>query len=168
MKASKGFTIVELLIVIVVIAILAAITVVAFNGVQQRARDSQRQGDLAAIGKLLKLYAADNGNYLNGAGCGGSSNSGNGWYNYDYDGAGAGKSISQCLIDAGLTSATIKDQSITCSGLTCHAYIKITCGSGTFLYANLEALPHDGTETDATCQPTYDTTYGMNYVLKVD
>ena len=36
----KGFTLVELLIVIVVIAILAAISIVAYNGIQQRSRDS--------------------------------------------------------------------------------------------------------------------------------
>ncbi len=41
----KGFTIVELLIVIVIIGILAAITIVAFNGAQQRGRDVlYRQG----------------------------------------------------------------------------------------------------------------------------
>ncbi len=36
----RGFTIVELLIVVVVIAILAAITVVSFNGIQQRSYNS--------------------------------------------------------------------------------------------------------------------------------
>lgn len=41
--AKRGFTIVELLIVIVVIAILAAITVVAYNGIQNRARASGAQ-----------------------------------------------------------------------------------------------------------------------------
>ena len=40
LKTSKGFTIVELLIVIVVIAILAAISIVAYTGVQNRARNS--------------------------------------------------------------------------------------------------------------------------------
>ncbi|MCA9336117.1 prepilin-type N-terminal cleavage/methylation domain-containing protein, partial [Candidatus Saccharibacteria bacterium] len=43
---KTGFTIVELLIVIVVIAILAAITIVAYNGIQQRSRDSIRKSDL--------------------------------------------------------------------------------------------------------------------------
>jgi len=62
-KESKrhGFTIVELLIVIVVIAILAAITIVAYNGIQQRARDSIRADDLTTIKKVLLLYQAVNG-----------------------------------------------------------------------------------------------------------
>lgn len=58
---KSGFTIVELLIVIVVIAILAAITIAAFNGIQQRARDSARTSDIASIHKALELYRADNG-----------------------------------------------------------------------------------------------------------
>lgn len=60
---KRGFTIVELLIVIVVIAILAAISVVAYNGVQTRARDNVRKSDLATIAKALDLYLTDNGEY---------------------------------------------------------------------------------------------------------
>ena len=56
---KKGFTIVELLIVIVVIAILAAISIVAYSGIQQRARDSQRVQDMATIKKALLMYNAD-------------------------------------------------------------------------------------------------------------
>jgi general secretion pathway protein G len=58
-----GFTIVELLIVIVVIGILAAITIVAYNGVQGRARDSQRVSDLKGIVKALEIYKVNNGTY---------------------------------------------------------------------------------------------------------
>lgn len=59
----RGFTIVELLIVIVVIAILAAISVVAYNGVQERARDSSRISKLSQIEKAIELYYSDNGRY---------------------------------------------------------------------------------------------------------
>ena len=60
---SSGFTIVELLIVIVVIAILAAITIIAFTGVQDRARDSTRLSDMRAISSALKIYAETNGTF---------------------------------------------------------------------------------------------------------
>ena len=60
-RKQTGFTIVELLIVIVVIAILAAITLVAYNGLQQRARDGKRAQDLTTIQKSLLLYNAANG-----------------------------------------------------------------------------------------------------------
>lgn len=53
---QKGFTIVELLIVIVVIAILAAITIVAFNGVNSKARDAKRAQDMTTIQKALQSY----------------------------------------------------------------------------------------------------------------
>lgn len=64
-KTTSGFTIVELLIVIVVIAILAAISIVAYNGIQQRARDSEREQDMANVQKLLELFYADNGAFPN-------------------------------------------------------------------------------------------------------
>ncbi|MFZ2836287.1 MAG: prepilin-type N-terminal cleavage/methylation domain-containing protein [Candidatus Saccharimonadales bacterium] len=67
-QAKSGFTIVELLIVIVVIGILAAITIVAYNGIQQRSRDSKRVSDIAAITKALELYYIDNSEYPLGSG----------------------------------------------------------------------------------------------------
>lgn len=61
---SKGFTIVELLIVIVVIGILAVIVIVAFNGVQNRAYDTAVRADLSNASKKLGLFYADNGRYV--------------------------------------------------------------------------------------------------------
>ena len=54
-NTKSGFTIVELLIVIVVIAILAAITIVAYNGIQNRAKASEASAALAQAKKKLEL-----------------------------------------------------------------------------------------------------------------
>jgi len=62
-KTTTGFTIVELLIVIVVIGILAAISLVAYSGVQSRARDSSRTSAVRQIQRGLELYRHANGVY---------------------------------------------------------------------------------------------------------
>lgn len=58
---SRGFTIVELLIVIVVIAILAAISIVAYNGVQNRAKDTVMRTQIAHADEVIKVYVAEHG-----------------------------------------------------------------------------------------------------------
>lgn len=57
---QSGFTIVELLIVIVVIGILAAITIVAYNGIQKRATGSALQSDLKNASTQLEATRVDN------------------------------------------------------------------------------------------------------------
>lgn len=59
-KKSTGFTIVELLIVVVVIAILAAITIVAYNGIQNRAKASAAQSVTTQAYKKIALWQVDN------------------------------------------------------------------------------------------------------------
>ena len=62
-KQHKGFTLVELLIVIVIIGILAAISLVTYNGVQQRANLASVQQDMNNIVKKLEIYNVENGSY---------------------------------------------------------------------------------------------------------
>lgn len=68
-KSRSGFTIIELLIVIVVIAILATISIVAFRGVQQRANNTKTLGAVNAYIKALGMYKADNGQYPPATAC---------------------------------------------------------------------------------------------------
>lgn len=170
-KTTSGFTIVELLIVIVVIAILAAISVVAYTGVQARSRDSMRKSDLAEIKKALMLYYTDNGNYVEtDSGCG-YTGVGVGWFN----GVGGSypASIASCLTNAGYTQKNIIDPSgaTSMSPTSGHAYMKYHCTISSvqhvYVYAKLETEPQSTTATDGTCQPSIDETYGANYYVRV-
>lgn len=107
-----GFTIVELLIVIVIIAILAAMTFVAYNGIQARARDGEVKSGIVQAKKKLLLYQVDNGVYpaTGNQSAAGISN-GNVVYQYTQTGTGAGF----CLTG---TSAGIAINTTESSGLS--------------------------------------------------
>jgi prepilin-type N-terminal cleavage/methylation domain-containing protein len=62
-RKQSGFTIVELLIVIVVIGILAAIVITTFTGVQKKGRDADRKSDINAIYSQVEVYFAENAKY---------------------------------------------------------------------------------------------------------
>jgi len=74
-KFQRGFTLVELLIVIAIIGVLAALLMSNFIGVRQRARDAQRKSDLKQVQSALELYRSDIGSYpttINFPACGSS------------------------------------------------------------------------------------------------
>lgn len=60
---QRGFTVIELLIIIVVIGIIASISLVAYSGVQERAKYAREQTDLSEVNKLIHLYYVNNGEY---------------------------------------------------------------------------------------------------------
>ena len=59
----RGFTIIEVMITVIVIAILTSIAIVSYNGVQAQARDDARAGDVAVIMNALEDYYRKNGDY---------------------------------------------------------------------------------------------------------
>lgn len=61
-KQNKGFSLVELLVVITIIAILSVVAYTAVGGQTAKARDSKRKEDLSAIQSALEIYAIENSN----------------------------------------------------------------------------------------------------------
>ena len=68
MGKHKGFTIVEILVVVTVIAILATISVVSYTGMTERARDSKIRSVVKTAGDALQLYETKNNSLPSGQG----------------------------------------------------------------------------------------------------
>jgi len=60
---KKGFTLMEIMVVIVIMGILAVAAMGSFIPSQRKSRDMKRKGDLAGISKALELFYNDNGSY---------------------------------------------------------------------------------------------------------
>lgn len=67
MRRNKGFTIVELLVVIVTISILSTIGVVSYGGLLSRSRDEERKADVQNMSSSLELYYQSTGSYPDSA-----------------------------------------------------------------------------------------------------
>lgn len=66
-STRKGFTLIEMLIVIAIIGILASIVLVGLGPIQRQARDSRRISDLRSVQTLLEICYTRNGQYPNSA-----------------------------------------------------------------------------------------------------
>jgi general secretion pathway protein G len=62
-KKNSGFTILEILVVVAIIAILTTLGMVSYTQVNKRARDGKRRADLEQVRSALVLYRVDNGSY---------------------------------------------------------------------------------------------------------
>ena len=63
LRNKKGFTLVELLVVISIIGLLAGMIIVNITVVRQKSRDSKRKADLASIQAALEMYNDQNSSY---------------------------------------------------------------------------------------------------------
>lgn len=70
LKKEKGFTLIEIVLVLAIAGLLLVIVFLAVSGAQKSRRDSQRKNDLSRVAAQLESYASNNnGNYpANGAG----------------------------------------------------------------------------------------------------
>lgn len=139
-KKYTGFTIVELLIVVVVIAILAAVTIVAYNGITQRAADSAAKTNLSTATSVLETDKINSGAYPgtlaqvnNGTGltAGGSTR-------LEYTSTGTG----YCVTSSGIASRTNYYQTES-SGVqtgTCPGHVGYTGGPGAFSTSSIFGL----------------------------
>jgi len=63
---KKGFTFIEILVTITIIAILVVIGVISYASVNKRSRDARRKSDIEQIRSALEMYKADFGYYPDG------------------------------------------------------------------------------------------------------
>ena len=63
-KKEKGFTLVELMVVVIIIAVLTGIAIPSYFALRNRARSAAAQSEMKNIGTAIELYAIDNGNAL--------------------------------------------------------------------------------------------------------
>lgn len=184
-RIKAGFTIVELIVVITVIAILAAIVITSYNGAQAKSRDAKRISQLTSIAEAITSYRLKYNDQLTSTTCaGGYNGGGSGWFNYI--GTNYTKDILSCLTDVGYLDKNFVDPfgcgstgGANAPGYTCsrngYAYMKSTCTIGsdtvTVLMARLETRGNvsDLQGANALCSSSsYATSYGMNYMVRVD
>ncbi len=62
-KLKQGFTLIELMVTIGIIAILSAVLFASYNSAREQARDKLRMSDLKEMQVALELYKAQHGQY---------------------------------------------------------------------------------------------------------
>jgi prepilin-type N-terminal cleavage/methylation domain-containing protein len=195
-QSTTGFTVVELLVVIVVLGIVTTVAVFGYGNWRGTTNDAKRRSDVQQVANSLSAYAIKANNYVEAtSGCG-RDGEGNGWLGAGPAHTGAGtypRSIVECLQDANVLSVDsyvdpskcIWNSSATCGvsgGTPTKAYMKATCmKSGrkvTYVMAYLETKPQIKTTVDALCDvgtvdgfdsttQKWGTNFSMNYYVTV-
>lgn len=61
---KSGFTFIEILVTVVIIAIITAAGVVSYSSINKRSRDAKRRADIEQLRTALEMYRAENGYYV--------------------------------------------------------------------------------------------------------
>jgi prepilin-type N-terminal cleavage/methylation domain-containing protein len=64
-KREHGFTLVELMIVVIIVGILAAVAIPMYRGATDRAKASEAESALGAVRSAMRVYYAEHGTYAN-------------------------------------------------------------------------------------------------------
>ena len=62
-RNSAGFSLIELLVVLVIIGVISVIVWPVYSGLQEKARDAKRKSDLASLSRALEIYKIEHNHY---------------------------------------------------------------------------------------------------------
>ncbi|OGE37819.1 hypothetical protein A3F00_03170 [Candidatus Daviesbacteria bacterium RIFCSPHIGHO2_12_FULL_37_11] len=137
--SSKGFTLIELITVITIIAVLSGIGLTSFRGVQSKARDSTRKNDLRQLSVALELYKQNN----NG-----------GYYSTGTSECSLANSDTfYSAISPFMSGGSVPSDPLTQNGKYCY-FSEGTNGQSFRLFAKLENCSDKDVIDPASCSPT--------------
>jgi prepilin-type N-terminal cleavage/methylation domain-containing protein len=165
LKKQSGFTLVEMLVVVAVIATIASIVTALVGDAKAKARDTKRRSDLNQIQVALELYRNEHGTFqVTG---GGYLNGGQGWLSYE-NGSTYGTAVTRILYNEGYLAQPIIEDPLQSPG-----YMIYVCNGGQSyaLSATLEfPTTRDITDIQTSCNGTGGggayTTFGKNVARK--
>jgi prepilin-type N-terminal cleavage/methylation domain-containing protein len=123
---QKGFTLIELMVVISIIGTLSTIALTSLNGARAKARDARRFSDMEQIRTALEVYRAMNGHYPDNT----DYDDDYGGWDIGYRGGAEGSdTFIQPLVDAGLLAKVSGDPAGT-TGADSYLYYRYNAGGG--------------------------------------
>jgi len=122
---KTGYTLIEILVAISIIAVLTAVGVTSFTSVNKKSRDAKRKSDIEQIRSALEMYRADNGSYP------------------------ATDNLDDLEVDSYIAKIPLDPK----DGQTGYTYVYTALGSPAYSYT-LQALLENPDDSDNSCIPT--------------
>ena len=121
-RDHKGFTLIELIVVIGIISVLLTMSIGSYSNVMRNSRDTKRKDDLQKIQAALEQYYVDHDTYVVTGG--GWNNGGQGWVGYE-NGTSYTTAVTRVLERLGYQSVPLIDDPIQNPG-----YMLYICDGG--------------------------------------